>query len=421
VTSIVGTGLKYQARIDRNYLGLSDEDADKWENNAEREFSLWADSIECDIERTQNFYALQDLALRATLESGDVFVLTPSIERAGSDYNLKIQLVEADRVLNQGADTQKLSGGIERDANGAPEFCHIAKVHPGNMVSGGVIDCEKVRFFGEKTGRRNVLHIYKKLRPGQTRGIPDLAPVIEAIKQITRLSEAEVDAAVVSSFFTVFIKSETGGTGLAPMIDAGGKADDVDMKLGKAAILSLANDESIEIANPGRPNPEIPAFLSAFYQDIGVALELPHEILTKSFKSSYSAAQAALLEAWRTFMTRRAWLSSSLCDPVLELVLMEAVLKGKIYAPGFVEDLSIRKAYLGAAWVGPSRGHIDEVKSIKAAKQRIDEELTTRSDEAAAIGGNWEKNHRQRMKEEAARRADNTNPDADGFTLGNAE
>ena len=48
--------------------------------------------------------------------------------------------------------------------------------------------------FGAATGRRNVLHPFRRTRPGQTRGIPYLAPVMELVKQLGRYSEAEVAA-----------------------------------------------------------------------------------------------------------------------------------------------------------------------------------------------------------------------------------
>ena len=74
-TNVVGTGLKLQAHIDRDFLGLTDEQADEWEANVEREFRLWSESSDCDASRTLNFASIQELAFRSTLENGDCFVL----------------------------------------------------------------------------------------------------------------------------------------------------------------------------------------------------------------------------------------------------------------------------------------------------------------------------------------------------------
>ena len=72
-TNVVGSGLKLKARIDFEYLGMTREQADKWEMNTEREFNLWAESVWCDTLRLNNFYELQQLALMSWLMNGDGF------------------------------------------------------------------------------------------------------------------------------------------------------------------------------------------------------------------------------------------------------------------------------------------------------------------------------------------------------------
>ena len=69
-------------------------------------------------------------------------------------------------------------------------------------------------------------------------------------------------------------------------------------------------------------------------RQIGMALNVPHEVLTKHFQASYSAARAALLDAWRTFRIRRDWLARRFCQPVYEEWLADAVASGLISAPG---------------------------------------------------------------------------------------
>ena len=131
--NVVGPGLKLQSRIDREFLGMADEEADAWERTVEREFALWADSPESDATRTESFYSLQGLAFLSTMMSGDVFAVLPMIPRPGQPYDLRIQLVEADRVKNPDGrlDDDKVAGGVEVDTWGAPVAYHIANRHPG--------------------------------------------------------------------------------------------------------------------------------------------------------------------------------------------------------------------------------------------------------------------------------------------------
>ena len=44
-------------------------------------------------------------------------------------------MIEADRLSNpfRAADTERLAGGVETDADGVPQFYHVADKHPGNL------------------------------------------------------------------------------------------------------------------------------------------------------------------------------------------------------------------------------------------------------------------------------------------------
>lgn len=407
-TNAVGTGLRLQPRIDREALGMTEAEADEWQATVKREWSLFADTQECDAARTLKFTDIQDLVFRSAFESGDTFVLMPHIERPGSPYGLKLQTIEADRVCNKDSqsDSDTLTGGVEKDKYGAPVAYHIMDQHPGSMLGRGKRTWTVVRAFGPKTGRRQVLHIFQVLRPGQTRGVPFLAPVIEPLKQLDRYSEAELMAAVISGMFTVFIESGTDPQlgPMEPTSETGGKSTDEELKLANGAIVALNRGEKISTANPGRPNAAFDPFVMAILRQVGAALEIPFELLIKHFTSSYSAARAALLEAWKFFFTQRKWLSDNFCDPVYEAWMTEAVAMGRIYAPGFFDDPAIRKAYLGAEWIGPAKGMIDERSEIEAADMRVAMGVSTLEEETAQLtGGDFMQKHAQRKKEKRMR------------------
>ena len=177
--------------------------------------------------------------------------------------------------------------------------------------------------------------------------------------------------------------------------------------MASGAILDLAEGESIETANPGRPNTAFDPFVQSILRQVGVALEIPFEILIGHFTASYSAARAAMLSAWKFFSTRRKWMADNFCQPIYEEFLMEAVLSGRIAAPGFLNDPAIRKAYCSAEWIGPARGAIDEKKEADGALKMIEIGAKTRAEVTAEMsGGDWESKHRQQVKEENRRKAD---------------
>lgn len=416
VNNVVGTGLKLRARIDRSTLNLSDDEADELEDRIEKLWRLWAGSSKCDAEQSLNFADIQRLCVLSTFESGDCFVV---LVDSPSDTlsKLRIQVVEADRVSNPDSDmdSDKYVAGISRGTMGEPTAYYIRDTNFGEYAQSN-FNWIKIPALGNESGRRNVLHLHKKLRPGQSRGVPALAPVIESLKQLKQYSDAEVMAAVIASMFTVFVKSE-GGQPFQYSDQVSNPAQSshsATKKLAPGMIVQLDQGSSIDIADPNRPNSNFDPFIAAIQQQIGSALGIPFEVLRSHFSSSYSASKAALGEAWKNFQIQRSWVASKLCQPVYEEWFTDAVGLGHIKAPGFLgSDPVIRAAYLGADWVGPAPSDIDPVKTVTAAKMRIDTELSTRSDEAAALGGDWDRIHAQRAKEERLRVQDGTIPAAE--------
>lgn len=382
VDRVVGTGLALSAQPNRAVLGWSVEQALEWKAQVQREFSLWADSTESDQAQTLTFYQQQALLLRSILESGDAFTLLPDgPTTATQPYALRVQLLEADRIGNPNAspDTPILSGGVRTNAGGAPEAYYVYDQHPGGwgLGNGSLYAGQWVDRLGQ-SGRRRILHHFRKLRPDMPRGVPYLAPIIECIKQISRYTEGEIMAAVITSYLTVFI--ETPSSNAAPVF-AGGQPGDVpgaEIGLGMGAVVGLAPGEKPHVVNPGRPNPNFEPFINAVATQIGMALGFSANLLLKKFDESYSAGRAVLLDAAVYFRGVRTWLAASFCQPVYETWLTEAVALGRVAAPGFFADPLLRWAYTRAAWPGDSMGSINPKDEVAAYIAAIDARLMTR-------------------------------------------
>ncbi|WP_420578791.1 phage portal protein [Oceaniradius stylonematis] len=363
-THVIGSGLTVRASCDYQALGLSEEQARAWNAQADREFELAAETL--DFSARMKFGLLQEMVFGSELESGDVFVIRRFRRRAGEVYGTKAQIIEADRVSNPNLaqDTDTLSGGIEFDADGAPVAIHVADRHPGDLYRRPSTWRRVPLRYND--GRRIVIHLAAFQRPDQARGIPYLAPVIEAIKSFGDYKDAEVRAAVVSAMFTVFVE-HTGDEGSSPVSTGSeGARDDDTITLGSGAIVDLQPGESITTAAPSRPNPDFDGFAKSFLRLVGVALELPFELLVKHFTASYSASRAALEMAYHTFRKRRARFADDFCQEVRAWIIEEAILTGRLEAEGFVDDPARRRAWLRAEWTGPVRISLDPKKDAEA-------------------------------------------------------
>lgn len=398
VTNVIGRGLKLQSRIDADFLGLTDEQAEEWESNVERKWKQF--EKECDATQKNSFSQLQQLGYLTKLTSGDTFVLLPFIEDEFSDFDLKIKLLESDDVDDPfGQVKPNIRNGIELGEFGQPIAYHI-RGKEGRF--------QRVEARGEKTGRRNVLHIFNCERPGQNRGVPFLAPVMETVKQLGDYKKSEVTASVVSSLYTIFIKSSDPNS-IQNQFPAHTEPDNVpgnldstdfDYTLGPGSIQLLDPNQDVSFANPTRPNNAFEAFINAVLREIGMALEIPFEILSKQFVASYSASRGAKVEFFKTVVAERNNYIQSFNQPIYEEWLKNEILRGRIKAPGFLMDKEVRAAYSGANWIGEAMGQIDETKEVLAAQMRIQSGFSTHSQETSFLtGGDFEKNARKLKRE----------------------
>jgi len=398
VTNVVGTGLRMSAQVDRPALsalaGVTEEQASAFEAAAEREWLLFCRREHCDAAGRLSFASMQELAFRSVLESGDVLAAAVASD-AGQPFDFRLQLIEADRVSNPGrkADAQRLAGGVETETSGRPIAFHVADV---SRVTGQQMSWRRLPAWGDD-GTPRVLHLMHQRRIDQSRGVPYLAPVMTKLKELDRYSEAEITAAVLNACLAIMSTSPTGQSPLQLEAESagGGTAGGLqraDITFEPGMVLEgFMPGEEIRGMPAERPATGFDPFVQAILRQVGVALELPFELLIKHFTASYSAARAALLQAWNFFKGRRSWLAAELCQPVYELVIRNAVLRGRIVAPGFLEDPMLHAAWCGARWDGPSAGQIDPLKEVNAAEKRIALGLSTRTRETAELTGeNWE-------------------------------
>lgn len=438
-TKIVGTGLTLKSMLNYEMLGMTSDAAKKWQSRTEAEFRMWCKRENCDALCLNNFLGLQQLALKSWLASGDVFVLIKRRKPTQlNPYSLRLHLIEADRVCTPSkyrggvVDGSTVNGkipdgdpgaghmiydGVEVDENGCVVAYHICSGFPKEYV-GKDLTWHRVLAYGENTGLPNVLHIMEAERPDQYRGVPYLAQVIEPLLQLRRYTESELMAALVQSFFTAWIITETDpadipfnevgagdmtvGDGVnmdgGPISDISASEDEYEM--GPGTVNHLSPGEKIEFGNPNIPTAGFETFMKTLVRLIGSALELPYDVISKEFNSSYSASRGALLEAWEAFKMKRTWFVDDFCQPVYEIWLAEAVALRRIKAAGFFDDPLLRQSWSEARWIGPVQGSLDPLKEAKADLLLIDRGIKTHEQVTRERGGgDWEENVEQLRRE----------------------
>lgn len=412
VDNIVGTGLRLAAKPDYKALGKTKEWADELANTVEALWRTFADTLDFDAARQLTFGGMTALQLRTAFLSGDGLALplwfNPG-ERPGTKWSTALQAVDPARLgcPDGRLSTEKNREGIELNDWGEPIAYHIRKTHPGDIWSIFGTDSRFERIPARTAfGRRRVIHLYDKRRPGQTRGKSILTQVMAPFKMLDHYQRIELQTAVINSMIAAFIETPMDGATIAEMFGGGKEYVEQksgwEVKLEGAGVIPLYPGEKMSAFNPGRPNSAYSAFVEAVLRTIGAGLNMPYELVLKDFsKTNYSSARAAMLEAWRYFIGRRQWLSDYWCTPVYELFLEEAIDKGLV--PGVTLDdfYENKTAYCRAKWIGPGRGWVDPAKEAQAADLRMKSGVTTLEDECAEQGRDWEEQLEQRSRERA--------------------
>lgn len=408
-TGAISSGLKLYPRPKADILKISAEQARDWARQVKNEFELWSGTVQCDFLRRNTFSEIQVILYKSYLRDGDAFVIFR--RRKGEPYSLKIQMIEAGRVSNPIAGlsvfnsvemaSQKKGGrivnGVEVDRYGRLEAIWVSnKIADEISITEPVTKWQRVKVHGDLTGLLNVLHICADNRPDMYRGEPYLAPVIETMKNILRYGEAELQSAIIKSFFSVFFTQPEVNHDINNILGDEPCVDPSEYKLGPGTLNSLPRGVGVTSINSSNAQDTFEPFTTAFLTQIGAALNLPYELLMKKFQSSYSASKAALLQAEEEFRARRNCFIQDFCKPVYEQFLIEAISLGRIKAPGFFDNPLIKMAWLNSDWRTETNHLLDAQKELAASKMKIEMGLSTHEVESALLcGSDWFENMAQ--------------------------
>ena len=168
----------------------------------------WADSTSCDAEGCLDLYGLQALIMRAVVESGECLVrFLPTDPTPGNPIGLRLQVLESDHL--DASRTGVVDGmatvqGITLDGAGAPVAYWLFPQHPGAAWS-----LPGMRLTSVPVPATDVLHIYRKRRPGQLRDVSWLAPVLLRLRDLGDYEAALLMKAKIEACLAAVVTEES--------------------------------------------------------------------------------------------------------------------------------------------------------------------------------------------------------------------
>jgi len=402
VSSVVGCGIKAQSTFE------TPQGDDVESINDERD-KIWAEWAEvCEINGQYTLDEMQALAQREIVEAGEVLiriVRLPSREYRGiyRPVPLALELIEADRLAgdkdNYAANLDNATGnrivrGVELDDLGRPVAYWIYKDHP--------LQPWTFTRTPERIPANEIMHLYRHDRIGQTRGVSWFAPALSWIRDLGTYVDNELQASAVASCFTVAIKTETPiGSLIDPdggeSVDASGNKLDY---LEPGQIVRLSPGESVEGINPGRPTAGAEPWIALILRGIAVGTGLSYETVARDYsQTSYSSSRTSQLEDRRRFRCWQQYLIRHFLQPTWDAFCDAAALSSLPAFPSSADLLSDRRRAVPVEWQTPEWEWVDPQSEQAAAKDAIENFMSTYQTELGQRGKSWRSVFYQQAKE----------------------
>lgn len=268
-------------------------------------WSAWANSLECDAGGDLTFYGIQRSVMAQVAEAGEVLVRRILDKKA--EFPLRLQLLEAD-FLDSSKDAPTDSGGIivqgvELDKRGKRVAYWLFPQHPGSVRSAPK---------SERVPASEIIPVFRQDRPGQSRGMSWLAPVILTLKDLDEYEDATLVRQKVAAMFAAWVtKTEDG------MIGEPDATDSTVEEFGPGTISYLQPGETVEFSTPPVVS-DFDAFTSANLRKVSQGLGVTFEDLTGDYsRVNFSSARMARLAHWTNIHDWRFnMLIPKLCDGV---------------------------------------------------------------------------------------------------------
>lgn len=329
--------------------------------------ALWAEwAADADADGRCDVYGLQRLAVEAWLESGEV-LLRRRPRRIDSPLAvpLQIQALESDFLVNGDSyvgaanvgSTDYVNQGVVFNRRGERVGYIVYRTHPGDYVPslGGITGQSEV----VRVNAANISHVYDTRRPGQVRGLPWAASVIEDLVALDEYMYNEAIRQETQSNFAAFVigadQEDNQGLGTVSTDSATGDYFDT---LQPGMVRHLSADQDIKFALPN-VSPQLDAYSKTILRKIATGYRMPYELLTGDLSGvNFSSIRTGMLEFYRMIdSVRPRVVERHVCRPIWGWFIQSAIAAGKLPA---------RDGGYPVTWHAPRPVPIDRQKEINA-------------------------------------------------------
>ncbi|WP_347269861.1 phage portal protein [Rhizorhabdus histidinilytica] len=292
--------------------------------NQQRVGQAWMNWGEvCDHDGDHDLPGLLWLATKGMAESGASLIRFRRLQfdASTSVAPLSLQVLEPDFIdpLKDGTtrDGGLIDRGIEYDAKGRKVAYWLLPHHPGDVAS-----WRRRSLLSERVPADEVVYLYQKLRPGQDRGMPLLAPAVMTLRDLDSYFDAELVRKRIESCLAGFI--QTPEDDLQIGTNAGESREQQKQKYGKLVdkfepgmLTRLHPGEQITINKPS-DSQGVSEFAQLHLREAAAAAGVMYEHATGDFSGVNYSSWRAGHHGFRRRMERVQWhvLIHKACRPI---------------------------------------------------------------------------------------------------------
>lgn len=433
---IVGAMYALNAKPKTRFLGPGFDET--WEDEFQEEVeTLWTLGTESprhylDASRHMTFTDMVRLAVALDISAGEVLGTVEWIRERDRPFATAFQFVDPDRLgpdpMMQGL-TDRLRGGVVKDARGKPVAYNIRTSHPSDLDRIGQGYAVRTVPARKPWGRTQVYHRFDVQRPDQSRGVPEMVAALKEARITRRFRDIVLQNAVVNATFAATIESDMppaeafaalGGASVSQIMAEAATSylEQIANYAGSAKNLTIDGVKiphlypgtKLNLNRLGDGGPLGADFEKSLLRYIAAGLGLSYEQLSKDYtETNYSSARASLGETRKRMNAIKRRTADHFATEMYWLWLEEAINQRRISSmpaaarePGWLYGDPLRQAAVsGCTWIGASLGQIDELKETQAAVLRLKYNLTTDEQECARLGLDWRDVKKQRAREKA--------------------
>jgi lambda family phage portal protein len=272
--------------------------------------------------------------------------------------------------------------GVEINSFGEHVAYWFLTQHPGDIF---LIGESPTRDRHRRVPADRVIHLYDKMRPGQTRGEPSTVAALNPIKMLDGYREAEVMGRRTRSAAMGFFETEMpGGRSIDELSDREDKDDNVlEMDMEPGRLKQLPPGTKFTEFSPGGWQGDFAEADGQFKKDVSMGLGISNFSLgMETAGVSYSTGRSVLIEDRDHYRTLQGFFIRSLMQPIFRFWLSMNSMSPTTEIPPTRLDVIRRSAVFrgrGWDWVDPS-------KDVSANAQALETGQTSLSRIAASRG-----------------------------------